>query len=37
MAEPIAVGVMLTESQMGPSEPTPRDLSEGLIAVYGTD
>ena len=31
------VGVMLTESQIGTSEPTLRDLSEGLIAVYGTD
>jgi 3-(3-hydroxy-phenyl)propionate hydroxylase len=28
---------MLTESQVGTSEPTLRDLSEGLIAVYGTD
>jgi 2-polyprenyl-6-methoxyphenol hydroxylase-like FAD-dependent oxidoreductase len=31
------VGVMLTESQVGTTEPTLRDLSEGLIAVYGTD
>jgi 2-polyprenyl-6-methoxyphenol hydroxylase-like FAD-dependent oxidoreductase len=32
------VGVMLTESQVGNTdEPTLRDLSEGLIAVYGTD
>ncbi len=31
------VGIMLTESQVGTSEPTLRDLSEGLIAVYGTD
>src|SRR5712692_8259930 len=31
------VGVMLTESQVGTSEPTLRDLSEGLVAVYGTD
>ncbi len=32
------VGVMLTERQIGPaSEPTLRDLSEALIAVYGTD
>jgi len=31
------VGVMLTEAQIGTSEPTLRDLSEGLIAVYGTD
>jgi hypothetical protein len=28
---------MLTESQVGTSEPTLRDLREGLIAVYGTD
>ena len=28
---------MLTESAVGTSEPTLRDLSEGLIAVYGTD
>ena len=32
------VGVMLTEAQVGKTdEPTLRDLSEGLIAVYGTD
>ncbi|HEV7810557.1 MAG TPA: FAD-dependent monooxygenase [Candidatus Limnocylindrales bacterium] len=31
------VGVMLTESQIGTSEPTLRDVSEGLTAVYGTD
>ena len=31
------VGVMLTESQIGTSEPTLEDLREGLIAVYGTD
>jgi 2-polyprenyl-6-methoxyphenol hydroxylase-like FAD-dependent oxidoreductase len=31
------VGVMLTESQVGTGEPTLRDLSEGLVAVYGTD
>jgi 2-polyprenyl-6-methoxyphenol hydroxylase-like FAD-dependent oxidoreductase len=31
------VGVMLTESQVGTSEPTLRDLREGLVAVYGTD
>jgi len=32
------VGVMLTESQAGQtSEPTLRDISEALIAVYGTD
>jgi 2-polyprenyl-6-methoxyphenol hydroxylase-like FAD-dependent oxidoreductase len=32
------VGVMLTESKVGNSDdPTLRDLSEGLIAVYGTD
>jgi 3-(3-hydroxy-phenyl)propionate hydroxylase len=31
------VGVMLTESEVGTREPTLRDLSEGLVAVYGTD
>jgi 2-polyprenyl-6-methoxyphenol hydroxylase-like FAD-dependent oxidoreductase len=31
------VGVMLTESEVGTSEPTLRDLSKGLTAVYGTD
>jgi hypothetical protein len=31
------VGVMLTESHVGTSEPTLHDLREGLIAVYGTD
>jgi 3-(3-hydroxy-phenyl)propionate hydroxylase len=31
------VGVMLTEAKVGTSEPTLRDISEGLIAVYGTD
>ncbi len=31
------VGVMITEAHVGTSEPTLRDLSEGLIAVYGTD
>ena len=31
------VGVMITEAQVGTSEPTLRDISEGLIAVYGTD
>ncbi len=32
------VGVMLTEAQVGnTNEPTLRDISEGLIAVYGTD
>jgi 2-polyprenyl-6-methoxyphenol hydroxylase-like FAD-dependent oxidoreductase len=32
------VGVMLTESQVGNTdEPTVRDLSEALVAVYGTD
>src|SRR4029453_16535378 len=31
-------GVMVTEPHLGPtSEPTLRDLSEALIAVYGTD
>jgi hypothetical protein len=31
------VGVMLTEPHVGTSEPTLRDISEGLEAVYGTD
>ncbi len=31
------VGVMLTEAQVGTSEPTVDDLREGLVAVYGTD
>jgi 3-(3-hydroxy-phenyl)propionate hydroxylase len=32
------VGVMVTEEHVGAtSEPTLRDVSEGLIAVYGTD
>src|SRR4029079_3010149 len=31
------VGVMLTESEIGTTEPTLRDIREGLIAVYGTD
>lgn len=31
------VRVMVTESQIGTSEPTLRDLSECVIAVYGTD
>jgi 2-polyprenyl-6-methoxyphenol hydroxylase-like FAD-dependent oxidoreductase len=31
------VGVMLTEAAVGTGEPTLRDISEGLIAVYGTD
>ena len=31
------VGVMLTEQHIGTNEPTLRDISEGLIAVYGTD
>ena len=32
------VGLMLTEANVGnTNEPTLRDLSEGLIAVYGTD
>jgi 2-polyprenyl-6-methoxyphenol hydroxylase-like FAD-dependent oxidoreductase len=32
------VRVVVTEQQLGPStEPTVRDLSEALIAVYGTD
>ena len=31
------VGVMLSESQVGTSEPSLDDLREGLVAVYGTD
>jgi 2-polyprenyl-6-methoxyphenol hydroxylase-like FAD-dependent oxidoreductase len=31
------VGVMLTEPEIRTSEPTERDLREGLVAVYGTD
>src|SRR4029079_378682 len=32
------IGVLVTERQVGPaSEPTLRDLSDALIAVYGTD
>ena len=31
------VGVMLTETQIGTTTPTLRDLSERLVAVYGTD
>ena len=31
------VRVMVTESQVGTGEPTLRDLSKGLVAVYGTD
>src|SRR5688500_3482868 len=31
------VRVMVTESRVGTSEPTLRDLSDGLMAVYGTD
>jgi 2-polyprenyl-6-methoxyphenol hydroxylase-like FAD-dependent oxidoreductase len=32
------IGVMITEAQVGRTdEPTLRDLSEGLIAVWGTD
>ena len=31
------VGVMLTEAEVGTREPTLRDVSDGLIAVYGTD
>jgi 2-polyprenyl-6-methoxyphenol hydroxylase-like FAD-dependent oxidoreductase len=31
------VRVMVTEQQVGTTEPTLRALSEGLIAVYGTD
>jgi 2-polyprenyl-6-methoxyphenol hydroxylase-like FAD-dependent oxidoreductase len=37
-AEEGPVGVMVTEAHFGPTtEPTLRDLSEALIAVYGTD
>jgi 2-polyprenyl-6-methoxyphenol hydroxylase-like FAD-dependent oxidoreductase len=31
------VRVMLSEPRVGSDEPTMRDLSEGLIAIYGTD
>ena len=32
------VGIMVTEEHLGPAgEPTLRDLSEALVAVYGTD
>ena len=31
------VRVMVTEEQMGAGEPTLRELSEALVAVYGTD
>ena len=31
------VRVMLSEKNVGTNEPTLRDLSEGLIAIYGTD
>jgi 2-polyprenyl-6-methoxyphenol hydroxylase-like FAD-dependent oxidoreductase len=31
------IRVMVTERQIGTGEPTLRDLSEALIAVYGTD
>jgi 2-polyprenyl-6-methoxyphenol hydroxylase-like FAD-dependent oxidoreductase len=31
------VRVMITERQVGSGEPTLRDVSEGLIGVYGTD
>src|SRR5262249_44334084 len=31
------VRVVLTERQLGSGEPTPGDLSEALIAIYGTD
>lgn len=38
LAEGGPVGVMVTEPHVGPaSEPTLRDLSEALTAVYGTD
>ncbi len=37
-AETGPVGVMVTEAHVGPStEPTLSDLSEALVAVYGTD
>ena len=33
-----SAGIVLTERQMGPaSEPTLRDVSEALVAIYGTD
>ncbi len=31
------IGVMVTEEQVGAGEPTLADLSQALIAVYGTD
>jgi len=31
------VGIMLTEADVGTSEPTVEDLRDGLVAVYGTD
>ncbi|HXJ66473.1 MAG TPA: FAD-dependent monooxygenase [Actinomycetota bacterium] len=31
------IGVLLTEPQVGTAEPTLRDLSDGMIAVFGTD
>jgi 2-polyprenyl-6-methoxyphenol hydroxylase-like FAD-dependent oxidoreductase len=38
MPDSTTVRVVVTEQQIGPSsEPTLGDLSEGLIAVYGTD
>jgi 3-(3-hydroxy-phenyl)propionate hydroxylase len=38
MPDSSTVRVVVTEQQIGPgSEPTLRDLSEGLVAVYGTD
>jgi 3-(3-hydroxy-phenyl)propionate hydroxylase len=38
MGDGSTVRVVVTEQQVGPSsEPTLRDLSEALIAVYGTD
>jgi 2-polyprenyl-6-methoxyphenol hydroxylase-like FAD-dependent oxidoreductase len=37
-AESGPIGVMVTEAHVGPStEPTLRELSDALIAVYGTD
>jgi hypothetical protein len=31
------IGVMVTEKNVGASEPTLRDVSEALVAVCGTD
>ena len=32
-----SVGILVTEQKVGTGEPTARELSEALIAVYGTD